>query len=65
MHLTLHQNLQARPPALKDNTSWTSQLLWISIFSSVKEGAFFFFLLQCDVKNIKGNNAWEATNHSF
>ena len=43
MHPSLHQSLQARPPALKDNMSWTSQLLWISMFSPVKEGAFFSY----------------------
>jgi len=42
LHPSLHQSLQARPPAIKDNMSWTSQLLWISMFSPVKEGAFFF-----------------------
>lgn len=41
MHSSLHQGLQTRPPALKDNKCWTSQLLWFSIFSAEKEGTFF------------------------
>ena len=63
VHPSLHLNLQTRLTALKGAMSWTSQLLWIFVFSPEKWDTFF--LLQCDVRSIKCNDAWEVANDGF
>lgn len=60
MHPSLHLTLQTRSTALKGAMNWTSQLLWIFVFSPEKWDTFS--PLQCDVRSIKCNDAWEVAN---